>query len=309
MTDAIERDAPLTQVSDSQLGSLRLCTPEALMPLERSLRRHGQLEPIVVFEAAELLEVIDGFKRLHVARRLGWHALRVRVRKLEVIEAKLLLVEVHTRRALTALEEGWLIRSLVRDHRLSQGYIAERLGRHKSWVWRRLLLVEQLAPQVQAQVRLGLLVPRAAMAVAALPRGNQKPVADVVAERGLTVRQTEVLVAGLLDCGDITQLPRLLSRHGNRKQGPSVRKAAARLRSEADWTCQDVLTLRTVAARLESRLLNFPLSSFGEGPAELIDSALVRLLPILEALQVTIRGAIMDPKHQERSTCAKRAVS
>jgi len=305
MTAAIERDAPLSEISETQLGALRLRTPEVLGPLERSLRRHGQLESIMVFQAADLLEVIDGFKRLHVARRLGWPALRVRLRELDVLEAKLLLAEVHTRKGLTALEEGWLVRSLVRDHGVSQGYIAERLGRHKTWVWRRLLLVEQLSQEVQAQVRLGLLMPRAAMAVAALPRGNQKQVAEVVTARGLTVRQTEVLVAGVLDSGDIAKLPQLLSRQNNLKQGPSVRKATTRLRSEADWICQDMLAIRTVAARLDARLLGAPLASLGDGPAELIESALTRLLPVIDALQLTIRSLLEGASTQEdRSTGA-----
>jgi len=91
--------------------------------------------------------------------------------------------------------EGWLVRSLYRDDKLSQPEIARRLDRHKSWVCRQLVLVEALDLAVQADVRLGLLVPRAAIALAALPRGNQVPASAVVIRRGLTVRQTERLIA------------------------------------------------------------------------------------------------------------------
>ena len=46
-------------------------------------------------------------------------------------------------------------------------------------------------------MQLGLLASRAAVALAALPRGNQAAVSAVVIRRGLTVRQTERLVAEL----------------------------------------------------------------------------------------------------------------
>ena len=75
------------------------------------------------------------------------------------------------------------MRSLYRDDGLRQPEIARRLGRHKSWVCRRLMLVEALDPAVQADVRLGLLAPRAAAPDARLPRGNQRRAADRRAPR------------------------------------------------------------------------------------------------------------------------------
>src|ERR1019366_2128901 len=68
------------------------------------------------------------------------------------IEAKLRVPQLQDRRGLTELEEAWLVRSLYRDDRLGQPEIARRMSRHKSWVWRRLMLVESLEPAVQAHV-------------------------------------------------------------------------------------------------------------------------------------------------------------
>ena len=42
------------------------------------------------------------------------------------------------------LEEAWIVRALVREDGLSQAEVAELLGRHKSWVCRRLALLEKL---------------------------------------------------------------------------------------------------------------------------------------------------------------------
>jgi ParB/RepB/Spo0J family partition protein len=309
IASAPERDAPLGEISEAKLGTLRLRTPELLSALERSLKRHGQLEPVVVFGCDELLEVVDGFKRLHLARQLGWERLRVRVCELEPVEAKLLLPALHAQRGLSALEEAWLLVSLYRDHGLSQGRIAAELGKHKSWVCRRLLLVEQLAETVQTQVRLGLVAPRAAMALAALPRGNQKAAADIVTARALTVRQTELLVADVLDCEGAEQLAQRLAQwkeEGHRVA--SARKPSpAKLRSEADWMCLDITTLRATGARLEARLLGTPLPTLGEGPSSIVRRGLEGLVPVLDALAKTVAGVMQEvtpPKNAPKDKVA-----
>ena len=98
--------------------------------------------------------MIDGFKRLVAARDLGWSTVRVRVLDVDVAEATARISELHGGRALTELEEGWIVRALHRDHHRSLGAIASALSRDKSWIWRRLMLVEGLCPDVQADVRL-----------------------------------------------------------------------------------------------------------------------------------------------------------
>jgi ParB/RepB/Spo0J family partition protein len=194
-------DLELAQLGE-QLAPLRLCDDTALEAMRRSLVAHGQLTPLVVFGAGDAYEIVDGFKRVRAARALGWTRARAHVADVGTVEAKLLIAALHDGRGLTELEEGWLVRSLYRDDHLLQPAIAQRLGRHKSWVCRRLMLVEGLDAAVQGDVRLGLLTPRAALALAALPRGNQHAAAGVVIRRGLTVRQTELMVAELLDCPD-----------------------------------------------------------------------------------------------------------
>ncbi len=59
------------------LGCLRLCTPEEQQEMERSLRRMGQLQAVLVYRAAGGWEVIDGFKRVRAACVLEWAGIRV----------------------------------------------------------------------------------------------------------------------------------------------------------------------------------------------------------------------------------------
>lgn len=192
-----ERSVPLTELGD-RLAALRLFDATALASMRWSLSTHGQLSPLFAFKGGEGLEVYDGFKRLRAARGLGLRELRTVVMEVDIVEATVHMRELHAGRGLTALEEAWIVRSLHREHHLSQGAIATRLRCHKSWVCRRLMLVEALDTSVQADVRLGLLTPRAAVLVSALPRGNQSVASGAVIRRGLTVRQTAAFVRELV---------------------------------------------------------------------------------------------------------------
>ena len=278
-----------------RLSALRLCDAEALTNVRRSLEQHGQLAALTLFAEPGGLEIIDGFKRVRAARALGWATLVARIDDVGSIDAKLRLRELHDRRGLTELEEAWLVRSLYREDGLSQPEIARRMRRHKSWVWRRLMLVESLDPLVQADVRLGLIAPRGAVAVSRLPRGNQPAASAVVVRRGLTTRQTETLVDEALEQQDPAAREALLVR---RLDGPVIGKPpgprpARAARSDADWMSLDILRVREIAARLEARLLSMPLEVFAPAAAELIRDALTRLSPVLRALDgviVTVTG-------------------
>jgi ParB-like chromosome segregation protein Spo0J len=285
----------------ARLSTLRLCEPDAVADVQRSLDRHGQLTPLVVIEDAGHLETLDGFKRLRAARAIGWTSLRVDVLApgLGVVDAKLAFGALHARRGLTELEEAWLIRSLVRDDGLRQGDVAHRLHRHKSWICRRLMLAESLDGAVQADVRLGLVAPRTAVALAALPRGNQVRAAEVVIRTGMTLRQTEAMVFELLELQDpVTRVAwldrRLTATTAAAPAAPAVPAPTARQRAECDWMLGDLLTLRRVGARLEARLLARPLAAHGPGAAASLLEALVGLTPVLAALTTTVARAVAE---------------
>ena len=273
-----------------RLSALRLCEATALESVRRSLAQHGQLIALTLSASGDGLEIIDGFKRVRAARALGWPTLLARIDDVGSIDAKLRLRELHDRRGLTEIEEAWLVRSLYREDGVAQPEIARRMGRHKSWVWRRLMLVESLDPDVQANVRLGLIAARAAVAVSRLPRGNQQAASGVVIRRGLTVRQTDLLVEEILEEPDTVRREALLARRlaGPAPGTPPGPRPSRAMRSEADWMAADILRIHALAARLEARLLVTPLVTFTPAATELMRDALARLSPVLRALDGVI---------------------
>jgi ParB-like chromosome segregation protein Spo0J len=136
--------------------------------MARSLERYGQMAPIVVWLPEETPEVVDGFKRVAAARLAGWSSLSARRLEADARLAKAAIYGLNrVGRPTREWEEAWLVHALVREDRLSQVEAAELLGRHKSWVCRRLALVEKLTAEAKDDLRLGLLSATLARSLAA----------------------------------------------------------------------------------------------------------------------------------------------
>jgi ParB/RepB/Spo0J family partition protein len=178
-------ELPVTSL-DERYGMLRIVQPGAERAVRESVRRLGQLMPIVVCERDDAFAIVDGFKRVAAARALGIATLRTRVMPLNEPAALAAIVSLNRPgRGLTDLEEALVVRALCRDQRLEQVQVAELLGRHKSWVCRRLALAERLTEAVACDVRAGLVTSTVAREVARLPRGNQPDVAAAIRREGL----------------------------------------------------------------------------------------------------------------------------
>src|SRR5262249_51270969 len=177
----------------------RLPDPEAEAALVGSLRRYGQLTPLVVCPRQETHESLDGFKRLSAGRTLGWRTLAARIWEADERAAKAAIYGLNqTGRRTQEWEDAWIIHALIRDDGLTQVAVAELLGRHKSWVCRRLALVGKLADAARDDLRLGLLSATAARALVRLPAGNQPEVLATFLSDELTAAELEGVV-DLLD--------------------------------------------------------------------------------------------------------------
>ena len=190
---------------DRRFSVLRLTDPKALARLRKSIIREGIRNPVVVSDGVVegTLVVVDGFKRVRVAEESGDQEIVVRIVTLDATAVHAALLACNRpERGVTDLEEAWVVESLHRQHRLPQVKIGELLARHKSWVCRRLKLVERLEEEIQQDIRLGLLSTSMARELCRLPCGNQFETARSIREQGLSVRQAARLVSGLLDCAD-----------------------------------------------------------------------------------------------------------
>jgi ParB family transcriptional regulator, chromosome partitioning protein len=171
-----------------QFRRYRLRVPQAVQTMTQSLRRWGQCAPIVATLRQEKPQVLDGFTRWEAAQQVrGMTTLLVRLIEVDDQRAKAAIYGLNqTGRRPYELEEAWLVQALVREDGLSQCEVAELLGRHKSWVCRRLALLEKLSSDVRQELEVGLLTPTAAREIARLPAGNQSEVLDLSRREALS---------------------------------------------------------------------------------------------------------------------------
>jgi hypothetical protein len=194
-------DGVTRPVSLDELGQgyrrYRLADPEAEDAMAGSLRRWGQLSPVVACVRDEKLELLDGFKRFGAARQIGaLTSLSVRVLDVDERTAKAAILGLNRgQRATRELEEAWIVQALVRDDGMTQVEAAHLLSRHKSWVCRRLALLEKLSVAVKEDLRLGLVGPSLARQLTRLPTGNQEALLALTRRETLTAQE----VSGVID--------------------------------------------------------------------------------------------------------------
>ena len=181
-------------------ADLRIIQPPAEKVMEQSMQRYGQLTPVVVGKEGERYEMVDGFKRLRAGRRLGYERLQARVMAGGRRAMKAAMIYLNTKaRTIGDLESAMVIRSLYREEHLSQVEIATLLDRHKSFVCRRLQLVEKLSDEVLEHLKLGLINITTGRELSRLPAGNQADTLSTVLKYGFTGSETSELVRLLLE--------------------------------------------------------------------------------------------------------------
>jgi hypothetical protein len=105
-----------------------------------------------------------------------------------------------TARGMKELEEAWIVHALVREDGLSQVQVAELLERHKSWVCRRLALLERLSEECREDLRLGLLSPTMARQLTRLAAGHPAGGVGGARREHLTAAEVHGVVDLILAC-------------------------------------------------------------------------------------------------------------
>jgi ParB-like chromosome segregation protein Spo0J len=193
--NAETRPLPLSALGE-RYRRYRLSDSGAEEAMAWSLQSYGQASPATACWRDDRAELLDGFKRRAAAARLGWATLSVRIVVIDERSAKAAihgLNSVGTRPS--ELEEAWLVQALVREDGLTQVEAAQLLNKHKSWVCRRLALLERLSSEAQAEMRLGLLSVGLARQLTRLPVGNQSAILSAARREALTT----VEVQGVID--------------------------------------------------------------------------------------------------------------
>lgn len=188
---------------DLTLSELRIMNHARILQVEKSMQLHGQLQPVVARVYHGGYQLIDGFKRFYAAEDLMIETLQCHVLEIDLSQAKVLLLSYNRHhQSMEALEEALVLRDLRDIHSMDQRSLAKLTGYSRSWVSRRLSLIEKMDEEVSSDIRIGALTSSHARSLIKLPRGNQGEIARVMTTYRLTSRQSDTLVDAFLSAQD-----------------------------------------------------------------------------------------------------------
>ncbi|NLR76590.1 ParB/RepB/Spo0J family partition protein [Leeia aquatica] len=172
----------------------------ALDELAASIKAQGLIQPILVRAVSDTdYEIIAGERRWRASQLAGLTEVPVLVRDVpDEAALAIALIENIQRQELNALEEAQGLQRLIDEFGMTHDSAATAVGRSRSAV-SNLLRLLQLSRPVQALLSEGGIDMGHARALLALPLPQQSAVAQSVADKGLSVRQTEALVKQVLN--------------------------------------------------------------------------------------------------------------
>lgn len=172
---------------------------DALEELASSIRAQGIIQPIVVRQVAEnKYEIIAGERRWRAAQLAELDVVPCLVKDVpDEVAVAIALIENIQREDLNAMEEAQALERLILEFELTHQEVAEAVGKSRTTVTN-LLRLNNLNDDVKTLLEHGDIEMGHARALLTLEGEKQSDAAQTVANKGLTVRDTESLVRKIM---------------------------------------------------------------------------------------------------------------
>lgn len=168
---------------------------ESLANLAQSIQSQGLMQPIIARQVGEgRYEIIAGERRWRASQLAGMKEVPVLVRVIaDEAALAMALIENIQREDLNPIEEANGIQRLIEEFHMTHEVAAKAVGRSRSAVTN-LLRLQQLPEKVQDMVMHNQLDMGHARALLSLNPVQQLAAAEIIAQKGLSVREAEQLV-------------------------------------------------------------------------------------------------------------------
>jgi len=194
------RKLPVEWLHSGKYQPRKDMSQDALEELANSIRAQGVIQPIVVRPLGEQsFEIIAGERRWRASQLARLEVVPCIVKDVpDEAAVAIALIENIQREDLNAIEEAVALQRLLTEFELTHQQVAEAVGKSRTTVTN-LLRLNQLNDDVKRFVEHGDLDMGHARALLALSGQAQSELAKLVAQKGLTVRDTEKLVQKALE--------------------------------------------------------------------------------------------------------------
>ena len=200
-------EIPVEQIGPGPFQPRKQINEPQLNELAQSIKAQGVIQPIVVRERAIVdshtgvkFEIIAGERRWRATQIAGLESIPAVVRTIADSEAvAVALIENIQRENLNPLEEASAFQRLIIEYEMSHQEVANSVGRARASITNALRLLD-LPSSVQELVNKKMLTMGHARALLSIQdRGMQLEVANLIVEKGLSVREAEGLVRKIVD--------------------------------------------------------------------------------------------------------------
>ena len=200
-------EIPIEQIGPGPFQPRKQIDESQLNELAQSIRVQGVIQPIVVRERAIAdshtgvrFEIIAGERRWRATQIAGLENIPAVIRTIADSEAvAVALIENIQRENLNPLEEANAFQRLIIEYEMSHQEVANSVGRARASITNALRLLD-LPSSVQELVNKKMLTMGHARALLSIEdRGMQLEVANLIVEKGLSVREAEGLVRKIVE--------------------------------------------------------------------------------------------------------------
>ncbi len=170
--------------------------PEALGELAESIKIHGLLQPIVVRPMpGGTYQIVAGERRWRACREAGLNTVPVIIKDLDDKQTmELALIENLQRKDLNPVEEAMGYSRLIKEFKLTQEQVSDRVGKSRSAVTNLLRLLA-LPEKMLDALEKGLITQGHARALLSFENEEKRNIAFELALNGASVRQLEAMAS------------------------------------------------------------------------------------------------------------------
>jgi len=173
---------------------------EKIQMLADSIKTHGVIQPIVVRPVEKGYEIIAGERRWKATQKAGLKEIPCIIKDIDERERmEIALIENLQREDLNSLEEAVAYKTLMELYDLTQEQISSIVGKSRSHIANIIRLLN-LSDDVKNMVISGEITGGHARALLRIADDKvKKEIADKIVQHQLSVRETEKLIAGVVE--------------------------------------------------------------------------------------------------------------
>ena len=205
-------DLPLNELRPNPYQPRKTFDEQSLKELANSIERSGVFQPIIVRRSQiKGYEIIAGERRFRASKLAGKTNIPAIIRDFdEEMMMQIAVLENLQREDLNPLEEAEAYDMLMKNLKLTQAQVAERLGKSRPYIanYLRLLSLPKLVKEMVQEERLSMGQARTLLGLK--DKSNLLKLANRCVKENLTVRQLEKLVSEMNEAKEKKKIPRLM---------------------------------------------------------------------------------------------------